>query len=74
MVEGGVRFARGAEAAWTQGGGKLASTLNYALVRDCGLDEELFSWTIAASTHGGGNGGSGNGGGDGGGERGINSR
>lgn len=32
-VEGGLRFGTGAERAWKQGGGRLASTLNYALVR-----------------------------------------
>lgn len=33
-IERGVRFAREAKEAWTQGGGRLASTLNYALVRE----------------------------------------
>ncbi len=32
-LERGVRFSREAEEAWRQGGGRLASTLNYALVR-----------------------------------------
>ncbi|CAM9838922.1 unnamed protein product [Pylaiella littoralis] len=31
-IERGVRFSREAKEAWTQGGGRLASTLNYALV------------------------------------------
>lgn len=32
-IERGVRFSREAEEAWKVGGGRLASTLNYALVR-----------------------------------------
>ncbi|CAM9398531.1 unnamed protein product [Ectocarpus fasciculatus] len=32
VIERGIRFAQEAEEAWVQGGGRLASTLNYALV------------------------------------------
>lgn len=32
-VEVGLRFARRVEEAWMNGGGRLSSTLNYALVR-----------------------------------------
>ena len=32
-VERGLWFARKAETSWKRGGGELASTLNYALVR-----------------------------------------
>ncbi|CAN0223293.1 unnamed protein product, partial [Laminaria digitata] len=31
-IERGLRFSREAEEAWEHGGGRLASTLNYALV------------------------------------------
>ncbi|CAM9833140.1 unnamed protein product, partial [Ectocarpus sp. 12 AP-2014] len=32
VIERGIRFSQEAEEAWVQGGGRLASTLNYALV------------------------------------------
>ena len=32
-IERGLRFSREAKEAWIEGGGRLASTLNYALVR-----------------------------------------
>lgn len=46
-VEGGLRFSSRAEEAWINGGGRLASTLNYALVRasaanDVGTSQEIY--------------------------------
>lgn len=49
-IERGVRFSRDAKDAWIQGGGRLASTLNYALVRTTYLTTKVVGAAVPVST------------------------
>lgn len=53
VIERGIRFSQEAEEAWVQGGGRLASTLNYALVRGTRRTEgkENYHRKIIADTN-----------------------